>query len=138
MSKYYFTDIGLRNALLDFRQTEQTHIMENIIYNELLYRGYSVDVGVVETTGHDKNGKFIRKQLEVDFVANDADKRYYIQSAFSIPDEDKKIQETASFRNIDDSFKKIIIVKDDIMPYTDENGYVHIGLFDFLLKQDVL
>ena len=112
--------------------------METIIYNELLYRGYSVDVGVVETTGHDKNGKFIRKQLEVDFVANDADKRYYIQSAFSIPDEDKKIQETASFRNIDDSFKKIIIVKDDIMPYTDENGYVHIGLFDFLLKQDVL
>ena len=138
MSKYYFTDIGLRNAILDFRQIEQTHIMENIIYNELLYRGYSVDIGMVEVTGHDKNGKFIRKQLEVDFVVNDADKRYYIQSAFAIPDEEKMIQETASFRNIDDSFKKIIIVKDDIMPYTDKNGFLHIGLFDFLLKQEAL
>lgn len=93
---------------------------------------------MVEVTGHDKNGKFIRKQLEVDFVVNDADKRYYIQSAFAIPDEEKMIQETASFRNIDDSFKKIIIVKDDIMPYTDKNGFLHIGLFDFLLKQEAL
>lgn len=134
LSKYYFTDIGIRNALLDFRQTEQTHIMENIIFNELLYRGFSVDVGVVEITGHDKNGKFIRKQFEVDFVVNNADQRYYIQSAFSIPDEAKMLQEIASFKNIDDSFKKILIVKDDIMPYTDENGFIHIGLFDFLLN----
>ena len=134
LSKYYFTDIGLRNALLDFRQIEQTHIMENIIYNELLYRGYSVDVGFVEISGHDKNGKFIRKQLEVDFVANNADQRYYIQSAFSIPDENKMIQETASFKSIDDSFKKILVVKDDIMPYIDVHGFQHIGLFDFLLN----
>jgi len=138
LSKYYFTDIGLRNALLDFRQTEQTHIMENVIYNELLYRGYSVDVGIVEVTGHDKNGKFIRKQLEVDFVVNDGSQRYYIQSAFSIPDEEKMSQETASFRYIDDSFKKILVVKDDIMPYTDDNGFLHIGLFDFLLKPQMM
>ena len=138
LSKYYFTDIGLRNALLDFRQTEQTHIMENVIYNELLYRGYSVDVGIVKVTGHDKNGKFIRKQLEVDFVVNDGSQRYYIQSAFSIPDEEKMSQETASFRHIDDSFKKILVVKDDIMPYTDDNGFLHIGLFDFLLKPQMM
>lgn len=137
LSKYYFTDLGLRNALLDFRQIEQPHIMENIIYNELLYRGYSVDVGIVEMTGHDKDGKFIRKQFEVDFVVNTADRRFYIQSAFAIPDEAKMLQETASFRNIDDSFKKIIIVKDDIMPYTDDTGFYHIGLFDFLLNAEL-
>ena len=112
--------------------------MENVIYNELLYRGYSVDVGIVEVTGHDKNGKFIRKQLEVDFVVNDGSLRYYIQSAFSIPDEEKMSQETASFRYIDDSFKKILVVKDDIMPYTDDNGFLHIGLFDFLLKPQMM
>lgn len=138
LAKYYFTDMGLRNALLGFRQLEQTHIMENIIFNELLYRGYSVDVGMVEITGKDKNGKFIRKQLEVDFVVNNFDQRYYIQSAFAIPDDDKKRQETASFRNINDSFDRVIIVKDDITPYRDEHGDLFLGLFDFLLDPGLL
>lgn len=138
LAKYYFTDMGLRNALLGFRQLEQTHLMENIIYNELLYRGYSVDVGMVELATTDKNGKFIRKQFEVDFVVNDSDRRYYIQSAFAIPDEEKKRQETASFRNIHDSFKRVVVVKDDITPYRDENGDLFVGLFDFLLDPDLL
>ena len=138
MSKFYFTDMGMRNALLNFRQMEQTHAMENIIYNELLYRGYSVDVGLVGIIAKDKNGKSIRKQFEVDFVVNDADQRYYIQSAFSLPDEAKIQQETASFRNIDDSFKKIIITKDVVMPYRDEQGYLTINLFDFLLKPELM
>ena len=138
LAKYYFTDMGLRNALLDFRQIELSHIMENIIFNELLYRGYSVDVGVVEVAGHDKEGKYIRKQFEVDFVVNDADKRYYIQSALSIPNEDKMLQETASFRNIDDSFKKILVVKDDLTPYRNEEGFLIVGLFDFLINPDVI
>lgn len=138
LAKYYFTDMGLRNALLGFRQLEQTHLMENIIYNELLYRGYSVDVGMVELETTDKNGKSIRKQFEVDFVVNDSDKRYYIQSAFAIHDEEKKRQETASFRNIHDSFKRVIVVKDDITPYRDENGDLFVGLFDFLLDPDIL
>ena len=112
--------------------------MENIIFNELLYRGYSVDVGVVEVAGHDKEGKYIRKQFEVDFVVNDADKRYYIQSALSIPNEDKMLQETASFRNIDDSFKKILVVKDDLTPYRNEEGFLIVGLFDFLINPDVI
>ena len=133
LAKYYFTDIGLRNAILDFRQIEQTHIMENIIYNELLCRGYSVDVGMVELKTTDKNGKDIRKQFEVDFVVNDSDQRYYIQSAFSIPDEIKMQQETASFRNIEDSFKKILIVKDDVPTHR-----TVISLFDFLLDRDLL
>lgn len=138
LAKYYFTDMGLRNALLDFRQIEQTHIMENIIYNELKCRRMSVDVGMVEIVTSDKNGKSIRKQFEVDFVANDSDIRYYIQSAFSIPDEAKMNQETASFRNIDDSFKKVIIVRDDIPSYRNEDGYLIIGLLDFLLERDML
>lgn len=138
LAKYYFTDMGLRNALLGFRQLEQTHIMENIIYNELLYRGYSVDVGMVEVATTDKNGKFIRKQFEVDFVVNDSDQRYYIQSAFAIPDEEKKRQETSSFRNINDSFKRVVVVKDDITPYRDEQGDLFIGLFDFLLDPELL
>lgn len=138
LAKYYFTDMGLRNALLGFRQLEQTHLMENIIYNELLYRGYPVDVGVVEVIAKDKNGKSIRKQFEVDFVVNDSDQRYYIQSAFAIPDEEKKRQETASFRNIHDSFKRVVVVKDDITPYRDENGDLFVGLFDFLLDPDIL
>lgn len=138
LSKYYFTDMGLRNALLGFRQLEQTHLMENIIYNELLYRGYSVDVGMVELETTDKNGKSIRKQFEVDFVVNDSDQRYYIQSAFAIPDEEKKRQETASFRNIHDSFKRVVVVKDDITPYRDENGDLFVGLFDFLLDPEIL
>lgn len=138
LAKYYFTDMGLRNALLGFRQLEQTHLMENIIYNELLFRGMSVDVGMVEVSTTDKNGKFIRKQFEVDFVVNDSDKRYYIQSAFAIPDEEKKRQETASFRNIDDTFKRVVVVKDDIAPYRDEKGDLFVGLFDFLLNPKIL
>lgn len=138
LSKYYFTDMGIRNALLGFRQLEQTHLMENIIYNELLFRGYAVDVGMVELKTTDKNGKSIRKQLEVDFVVNDFDKRYYIQSAFAIPDEEKMRQETASFRNIDDAFKRVVIVKDDITPYRNDKGDLLIGLFDFLLNPEIL
>jgi len=138
LSKYYFTDMGLRNALLEFRQLEQTHLMENIIYNELLYRGYSVDVGMVELDTTDKNGKSIRKHFEVDFVVNDSDNRYYIQSAFAIPDEDKMRQETASFRNINDAFKRVVIVKDDITPYRNDKGDLFIGLFDFLLDPELL
>lgn len=136
LAKYYFTDIGLRNALLDFRQIELTHIMENVIFNELLCRGYSVDVGVVEIATSNKEGKSLRKQLEVDFVVNYADRRYYIQSAYSIPDEAKLHQETASFLKIDDSFKKIIITRDEIVPYHNEQGYLVIGLVDFLLNHD--
>ena len=138
LAKYYFTDMGIRNALLEFRQLEPTHLMENIIYNELLYRGYSVDVGVVETVKKDENGKSIRKQFEVDFVANDTDSRYYIQSAYAIPDEEKMIQETNSFRNIDDSFKRVLIVKDDTTPYRNDEGILVIGLYDFLLNHDLM
>ncbi|MDE6235855.1 MAG: ATP-binding protein [Muribaculaceae bacterium] len=138
LSKYYFTDTGIRNALLEFRQLEQTHLMENVIYNELLYRGYSVDVGVVEAVRKDENGKSIRKQFEVDFVVNDSDSRYYIQSAYAIPDEEKMIQETNSFRNIDDSFKRVLIVKDDITPYRNDDGILVIGLYDFLLDPELM
>lgn len=138
LAKYYFTDMGLRNALLGFRQLEQTHIMENIIFNELLYRGYSVDVGMVEVVSKDKTGKFIRKQFEIDFVVNNSDKRYYIQSAFAIPDDEKLQQETASFRNINDSFKRVVIVKDDITPYRNDKGDLFVGLFDFLLDPELL
>lgn len=138
LAKYYFTDIGLRNAILAFRQMEPTHIMENIIFNELLCRGYSVDVGVVELKTVDKNGKDIRKQFEVDFVVNDSDQRYYIQSAYSIPDDAKMQQETASFRYTEDSFKKVIVVKDDVPMYRTESGYLIIGLLDFLLNPELL
>ena len=138
LSKYYFTDIGLRNAILDMRQQEETHIMENIIYNELKTRGYSVDVGMVEIRKPDKDGKWIRTQLEVDFVANLGSKKYYVQSALSIPDREKEIQESRSLTNINDSFKKVIIVKDHIMPRRNEEGILTIGLFDFLLKEDSL
>lgn len=138
LSKYYFTDIGLRNAILDMRQQEETHIMENIIYNELRTRGYSVDVGMVEIRKPDKDGKWIRTQLEVDFIANIGSKKYYIQSALSIPDREKEIQESRSLVSIDDSFKKIIIVKDHIMPRRNEDGILTIGLFDFLLNEDSL
>lgn len=138
LSKYYFTDMGLRNAVLCFRQLEQTHLMENIIYNELLFRGYTVDVGMVELQTTDKNGKSIRKQFEVDFVVNDFDKKYYIQSAFAIPNEEKMRQETSSFRNINDSFKRVVIVRDDITPYRNDKGDLFIGLFDFLLDPELL
>jgi predicted AAA+ superfamily ATPase len=137
-TKYYFLDPGLRNVILNFRQLEETHLMENIIYNELRRRGCSVDVGLVEAWGKDKNGTSMRRNLEVDFVVNDSDARYYIQAALTIGNEEKRAQETASFRQINDSFKRIIIVKDDIAPYYDDNGYLMLGLFDFLLKPDSL
>ena len=129
LSKYYFQDVGLRNALLNFRQVEETHLMENVIYNELRRCGYSVDVGMIEVRSATQ-----RKQLEVDFVANEGDKRYYIQSAFALPDEQKREQELASLKKINDSFKKIIITRDDIAPYHDDNGVLIIGLMDFLLR----
>jgi predicted AAA+ superfamily ATPase len=138
LAKYYFADIGLRNAILDMRQQEETHIMENIIYNELIVRGYRVDVGMVEIKTLNKEGKWLRSQLEVDFIASLGSKKYYIQSAFSIPDREKEIQESRSLININDSFKKIIIVKDHIMPRRNEEGILTIGLFDFLLKENSL
>lgn len=138
LSKYYFSDLGLRNALLDMRQQEETHIMENIIYNELITRGYNVDVGMVEIKKHDKNNKWTRIQLEVDFIVNYGSKKYYIQSALSIPDREKEEQESRSLLNINDSFKKIIVVKDNIMPRRNEKGILTIGLFDFLLNENSL
>lgn len=138
LSKYYFTDIGVRNAILDFRQQEENHIMENIIYNELKIRGFQVDVGVVESRTTDKEGRRVRKQYEVDFVANQGSQRFYIQSAFIMPTDAKERQESASLLNIDDSFKKIIIVKDYIRPKRNEAGIVTIGLIDFLLNPELL
>ena len=133
LSKYYFTDMGIRNVLLGLRQQEESHIMENVIYNELRRRGCKVDVGMVEQRSIDTSGNWQRKQLEVDFVVNEGSQRYYIQSALALPDEDKRKQEMASLLRINDSFKKIIIVKDDIKPWTDENGILTIGLIDFLM-----
>lgn len=132
-SKFYFSDIGLRNARLNFRQQEEDHIMENILYNELLYRGYNVDVGVVEI--REKN---LRKQIEVDFVCNQADKRYYIQSALSLPTREKTLQEERPLMNINDNFKKIIVVKDNIKNWTTEEGITVIGLQEFLLNKESL
>lgn len=137
-AKYYFTDIGLRNARLNFRQQEEDHLMENIIYNELLVRGYNVDVGVIEKYEKDSNEKTIRKQLEVDFVCNQASKRYYIQSAFAIPNREKMEQEQKSLINIKDSFKKIIVVKDDINLWRNDEGILIISLEEFLLNKNSL
>lgn len=131
--KYYFSDLGLRNARINFRQFEQTHSMENVIYNELRMRGYCVDVGVVPIAEKDPDGKVTRKQLEVDFVCNLGSARYYIQSAYSLPDEAKRTQEIRPFRRIDDSFKKIIVTKDLVPPYYDEYGILTINIYDFLL-----
>ena len=136
-SKYYFADIGLRNARLNFRQDEESHIMENIIYNELKIMGYNIDVGVVEYSKND-SGKSIRVQAEVDFVCNKADRRYYIQSALSIPDREKMLQEQNSLTRIADSFKKIIIVKDAIKSHYNEDGILILNLFDFLLEENSL
>lgn len=136
--KYYFTDIGLRNARLNFRQQEENHIMENILFFELKARGYNVDIGVVEYRHLDKNDKDVRSQLEVDFVANDGGKIYYIQSALSVDEEAKRKQEINSLRRIPDSFKKIVIVKDDIMPWNDDNGILYIGIKDFLLDANAI
>lgn len=138
LAKYYFTDVGIRNAVLSFRQQEENHIMENIIYNELKIRGFEVDVGMVERRSTNKDGKTVRKQFEVDFVANQGSRRYYIQSAFLINSEEKRIQETNSLLSIPDSFKKIIVVKDYIKPKRNEQGIVTIGLLDFLLKPELL
>jgi len=131
--KYYFTDIGLRNAQLNFRQQEENHIMENIIYNELTARGFNVDVGVVEYNYKDEDGKSKRSKLEVDFVANMGNRRCYIQSAFAIPDEEKKQQEINSLRRINDTFNKVVVVRDKIKPWHDENGIYFIGVEDFVL-----
>lgn len=135
--KIYFEDVGLRNARLDFRQIEETHLMENIIYNELRYRGYNVDVGVVETR-ENVDDSSERRQLEIDFVANQGNKRYYIQSAYDIPDEEKMKQETKSFDKTNDSFKKIIIVGKAMKPRRNEKGYMIIGVKEFLLDPDSL
>ncbi len=136
--KYYFEDLGLRNARLGFRQIEETHLMENVVYNELRSRGYSVDVGVVEKRGINAEGKSERIQLEIDFIANLGSKRYYIQSAFGMPTEEKKRQEKASLVNVKDSFKKIIIVKDVVNVIRDEDGITIMSIYDFLLKENSL
>lgn len=135
--KIYFEDVGLRNARLDFRQIEETHLMENIIYNELRYRGYNVDVGVVDTR-ENVDGSSERRQLEIDFVANQGNKRYYIQSAYDIPNEDKMKQEIKSFDKTNDSFKKIIIVGKSMKPRRNEKGYLIIGVKEFLLDPNSL
>lgn len=132
--KYYFTDIGLRNARLNFRQQEENHIMENILYNELTARGFNVDVGMVEYN-HTAGGKKIRTQLEVDFVVNQTDKRYYIQSALTVADEAKRQQEVNSLNRIDDSYTKIVVVRDNILPWTDDRGIQYINIEDFLLEK---
>ena len=136
--KYYFTDVGLRNARLNFRQQEENHIMENIVYNELMVREFDVDVGIVEYNYKDKEGKSKRKQLEVDFVANKGSRRYYIQSALNIDEESKREQETLSLNKINDSFKKIIVIKDDIIPWHDEKGVLYIGIQQFLLDENAM
>lgn len=136
--KYYFSDLGLRNARINFRQFEQTHSMENVIYNELRMRGYNVDVGVVPVAVKDKDGKVTRKQLEVDFVCNLGSLRYYIQSAYSLPTEEKLMQEKRPFRKIDDSFKKIIITKDIVPAHYDEQGILTMNIYDFLLDDTIM
>ena len=136
--KYYFTDIGLRNARLNFRQQETTHIMENIVYNELLIRGYNVDVGIVEIFGKEGEGKTTRKLLEVDFVVNQGSQRYYIQVAYDMSSEEKQAQEFNSLRNIPDSFKKIVIVNGTKKPWRNDEGFVIMGMKYFLLNADSL
>ena len=136
--KYYFEDVGLRNARLGFRQVEETHLMENVIYNELRNRGYSVDVGLVEKRSRDAEGKSERKQLEIDFIANMGSRRYYIQSAFAMPTWEKQQQEKASLLQVKDSFKKIIVVKDVVNVTRDENGITTMSIYDFLIKENSL
>ena len=136
--KYYFVDLGLRNARLNFRQQEPTHIMENVVYNELLVRGYNVDVGIVEVMEKNNEGKRIHKQLEVDFVVNQGSQRYYIQVAYDMTSEEKQKQEFHSFRNIPDSFKKIVIVNGTAKPWRNEEGFVIMGMKYFLLNSDSL
>lgn len=136
--KYYFSDVGLRNARLNFRQQEPTHIMENIVYNELLVRGYNVDVGIVDVMAKNVDGKRVRKQLEVDFVVNQGSQRYYIQVAYDMTSEEKQTQELNSLRNIRDSFKKIIIINGTKKPWRNDEGFVIMGMKYFLLNADSL
>ena len=137
-AKYYYTDLGLRNARLGFRQLEETHIMENVLYNDLIRRGMNVDVGVVEYNTKDADGKKIRRQLEMDFVVNQGGKRFYIQSALSIADPDKKEQEIESLKRIPDSFSKMVVVRDYLKPWQDENGITYVGIEQFLLNEELL
>lgn len=136
--KYYFSDLGLRNVRINFRQIEPTHSMENIVYNELRMRGYNVDIGVVPIVELNEEGKQQRKQLEIDFVCNKGSARYYIQSAYSVPDEEKRLQETRPFSKIKDSFKRILITADMISPHYDEDGILIVNLHDFLLDPAVI
>jgi hypothetical protein len=137
IKKYYVCDVGLRNVRLNFRQQELTHIMENVIYNELRMRGYLVDVGVIEQRTM-LNGKSTYQQLEVDFIASNGLEKYYIQSAYALPTQEKREQELASLKKIDDSFRKVVIVGEDIATYMDENGFTFMGLFQFLQNEQVL
>lgn len=136
--KFYFADLGLRNARLNFRQFEETHLMENAIYNELLYRGFNVDVGVVELSQKNESGSVSRKSLEIDFVCNLGSQRYYIQSAFSLPDNEKRAQEIRPFKTVRDSFKKIVVTKDFVPAFYDENGILTMNVIDFLMEPDSL
>ncbi len=137
-SKYYFVDIGIRNSLINFRQLEKTHIMENIIYIELRRRGFNVDVGVVEKRGNMINNKKNYKQLEIDFIVNKGSDKYYLQSAYSIEGEDKKEQELQSLLNVGDNFKKIVIVYDHFIKWQDDNGIIYMSIYDFLLNENSL
>lgn len=136
--KYYFTDTGLRNARLNFRQLEETHLMENVMYNELCLRGYSVDVGVVEINERQGDGKYVRKQIEVDFVCNKADERVYVQSAFSIPTTEKRQQEERPLVNVGDGFRKVVVTKDNVIRHNDENGILILSLQEFLMDEGAL
>ena len=136
--KYYFTDMGLRNARINFRQDEKTHLMENVIYNELLIRGFNVDVGVVPVVTRDANGKQVRTQLEIDFVCNQGSKRYYIQSAFRMNDEEKQQNEQAPLTKVNDSFKKIIITGEEGLVHRNEQGITTMSIYDFLLNPNAL
>mgnify|MGYP002624838040 CR=1 FL=1 len=137
-AKYYFSDLGLRNARLNFRQYEETHLLENLIYNELRLRGMSVDVGVVIKNEKDANGVSVRKQLEVDFVCNQGSQRYYIQSALRLPNKEKREQEVRSLKNINDSFKKFVVTEDMISRYLDDDGITYMNIYEFLLNEDSL
>ena len=136
--KYYFTDTGLRNARLNFRQLEETHLMENVMYNELCQRGYSVDVGVVEINERQENGKYVKKQIEVDFVCNKADERVYVQSAFSIPTTEKRLQEERPLVNVGDGFRKVMVTRENVIRHNDENGILIMSLEEFLMDEGAL
>jgi len=136
-SKYYAADVGLRNARLDFRQQESTHLMENIVYNELRCRGFDVDVGVIGVREM-VDGHRINKQLEIDFVANDCDRRYYVQSAYGMPDEEKRQQEIRPFLKLNDGFSRIIVTSDRVHPWVDDNGILTVNVIDFLLDESLM